>query len=250
MLTTDLIRSVLQRLFALEVPNDEYSQRVRGVIEAAFAKHPSRIAAVFIESVQADGPAPGYFDAVGDITQRNGAVFVLDEMKTGFRYALGGAQEHYGIEPDLTAFGKAMSNGYPGSAVVGRRDVFQSVEPYMGATFHGDGLSIAAALETIRRLRHDNGIAHLWHIGGRLKDGLNQIFGSSGSKLRAVGDPPLLRVAPLDPEDPLDSDICSLMHLEGVYILRGAAFTSLAHIDADVDESLAAAERVMARMAS
>ena len=210
-------------------------------IEAAFETHPSDIAAVFIESVQDDGPREGYFGAVRDIAHRHGAVFVVDEVKTGFRYAIGGAQEYYGIEPDLSVFAKAMSNGYPGSAVVGRREIFETADARMGATFHGDGLSIAAALETIRRLERDDGIAHLWRIGKRLKEGLSEVFAASGGWMTVQGDPPMLRVQPADLEDPRGAAFFAGMHLRGVYMIRGVCFASLAHTDSDVDQTIEAA---------
>ena len=215
-------------------------------IEAAFEAHPSDIAAVFIESVQDDGPREGYFDAVRDIAHRHGAVFVVDEVKTGFRYAIGGAQEYYGIEPDLSVFAKAMSNGYPGSAVVGRREIFESADARMGATFHGDGLSIAAALETIRRLERDDGIAHLWHIGKRLKEGLSEVFAASGGWMTVLGDPPMLRVQPADLEDPRGAAFFAAMHLRGVYMIRGVCFASLAHTESDVDQTIEAASGAVA----
>ena len=215
-------------------------------IEAAFEAHPSDIAAVFIESVQDDGPGEGYFDAVRDIAHRHGAVFVLDEVKTGFRYAIGGAQEYYGIEPDLSVFAKALSNGYPGSAVVGRREIFESADARMGATFHGDGLSIAAALETIRRLERDDGIAHLWRIGKRLKEGLSEVFDSSGGWMTVKGDPPMLRVQPADLEDPRGAAFFAVMHLRGVYMIRGVCFASLAHTESDVDQTIEAAGEAVA----
>ncbi|MCY3801744.1 MAG: aminotransferase class III-fold pyridoxal phosphate-dependent enzyme [Chloroflexi bacterium] len=210
-------------------------------IEAAFEAHPSDIAAVFIESVQDDGPREGYFDAVRDIAHRHGAVFVVDEVKTGFRYAIGGAQEYYGIEPDLSVFAKALSNGYPGSAVVGRREIFESADARMGATFHGDGLSIAAALETIRRLERDDGIAHLWRIGERLKEGLSEVFDASGGWMTVKGDPPMLRVQPAELEDPRGAAFFAGMHLRGVYMIRGVCFASLAHTESDVDQTIEAA---------
>jgi len=165
----------------------------------------------------------------------------VDEVKTGFRYAIGGAQEYYGIEPDLSVFAKAMSNGYPGSAVVGRREIFESADARMGATFHGDGLSIAAALETIRRLERDDGIAHLWRIGKRLKKGLSDVFAASGGWMTVQGDPPMLRVQPADLEDPRGAAFFAGMHLRGVYMIRGVCFASLAHTDSDVDQTIEAA---------
>ena len=100
-----------------------------------------------VESVQDNGPSPDYFPGVRRLCDEHGAVFILDEIKTGFRFGLEGAGPRFGAEPDLATFGKAMCNGYPAAVVVGKRSILEKrTDTHMAATFHGDLLSMAATL--------------------------------------------------------------------------------------------------------
>jgi glutamate-1-semialdehyde 2,1-aminomutase/spore coat polysaccharide biosynthesis protein SpsF len=137
-----------------------------------FAQYPNQIAAVIMEPVGVQHPLPGFLTQVADLTRRHGALLVFDEVVTGFRVALGGAQEYYGITPDLACFGKAMANGFPLSAIVGRRAVMELFdEVFFSFTFGGEAVSLAAARATIESMRERDVIAHLWEQGQRLKDG-------------------------------------------------------------------------------
>src|SRR5262249_56932241 len=105
--------------------------------------------------------------------RRSDALLIRGEVRTGFRPALGGAQEHYGLKPDLACFSKAMGNGYPVSAVVGRRDVLMAVErTTVGGTFNVDALGMVAALATIEELSKPGVYEHLWATGRALQAGL------------------------------------------------------------------------------
>jgi glutamate-1-semialdehyde 2,1-aminomutase len=98
-------------------------------------------------------PAPGYLEAVKALAHREGALLIFDEMITGFRFANGGAQEHFGVTPDLASFGKALSNGFPLSAVVGRADVMDLLEDvFISSTHGGEALSLAAARATLAKI--------------------------------------------------------------------------------------------------
>jgi len=137
-----------------------------------FAQHPDRIAAVIMEPVGVQDPLPGFLPQVADLARRHGALLIFDEVVTGFRIALGGAQQHYGVTPDLACFGKALANGFPLSAVVGKRTVMELFdEIFFSFTFGGEAVSLAAAKATIHEMREKNVIAHLWEQGQRLKDG-------------------------------------------------------------------------------
>ena len=211
-------------------------------IEGLLRKHPGEIAAVMIESVQGDGPSPGYFDAVRRLADEHGAVFILDEVKTGFRFALGGVQERFGIAPDLSCFGKAMCNGYPGAVVVGKRAVMQgSADTHLAATFHADLLSIVAALVVIRRLEEQDGIALQWRLGERLMRGLNGVFEDEGAPLRMVGFPPMPTPQTTEDRPGLMDRFCGALQCRGVYATGHPWFLSLAHTDADTDRAVNAA---------
>jgi glutamate-1-semialdehyde 2,1-aminomutase len=130
-------------------------------VERAFRAHGDRIAAVIVEPVAGNmgcvPPLPGYLEALRDITARFGALLVLDEVMTGFRVAFGGAQQRYGIRPDLTTLGKVIGGGLPVGAYGGRKDIMSQVAPlgpiYQAGTLSGNPLAVAAGLATLRYLK-------------------------------------------------------------------------------------------------
>ena len=208
-----------------------------------FRKHPDEVAGVIMEPVMGRGPKPGYLEGVRDLAHENGAVFIMDEVKTGFRFALGGAQEYFGVTPDLTTLGKAMCNGYPGSALVGRREILEPLsEVWLAATFHGELLSIAAALTTIEALRKPAGIPHIWRQGKKLMDGLSDLFNRMGVALRIVGYPPMPTLTFPKKEGSLAKLFISEIAKRGVYFSFHPWFVSAAHSDKDMAQTLEAAE--------
>jgi glutamate-1-semialdehyde 2,1-aminomutase len=130
-------------------------------VEDAFRAHPGRIAAVIVEPVVGNmgcvPPLPGYLQALRDITARHGALLIFDEVMTGFRVAFGGAQQRYGIHPDLTTLGKVIGGGLPVGAYGGRRDIMSKVAPagpiYQAGTLSGNPLAVAAGLAMLRHLK-------------------------------------------------------------------------------------------------
>jgi glutamate-1-semialdehyde 2,1-aminomutase len=132
-----------------------------GAVEDAFRAHGDRIAAVIVEPVAGNmgcvPPGPGYLEALRDITARRGALLIFDEVMTGFRVAFGGAQQRYGIRPDLTTLGKVIGGGLPVGAYGGRRDIMSRVAPsgpvYQAGTLSGNPLAVAAGLATLRHLK-------------------------------------------------------------------------------------------------
>ncbi len=133
-------------------------------------------AAVILEPIQSNGPKEGYLDEVRFLAHKYGAVLIFDEVVSGFHYALGGAQEMFGVTPDLVAFGKGMANGYPISAVAGRRDLMEQIEQgvFVSTTFGGDSISMAASLATIELLERPNVYEQITGLGTTLKDGIQK----------------------------------------------------------------------------
>lgn len=116
-------------------------------------QHPDEFAAVILEPMNVADPLPGFLQGVKDLAHRHGALLVFDETITGFRFANGGAQALFGVTPDLATFGKGLANGYPISAVAGRRDVMKLMEEvFFSFTFGGEALSLAAAKATLTKL--------------------------------------------------------------------------------------------------
>ena len=131
-------------------------------VKTLFATEGDRIAAVVVEPVMhgpttgSIDPLPGFLETLRSLCDTHGAVLIFDEILTGFRHALGGGQEMLGVVPDLAAFGKALSNGYPIAALCGRADLLRHLSPsgraFFSGTYNGNVVSVAAALATIERL--------------------------------------------------------------------------------------------------
>jgi len=132
-------------------------------VEAAFALHPGQIACIIVEPIVGNmgtvPPAPGYLAALLDIAHRNGALLICDEVMTGFRVALGGAQSLYGITPDLTTLGKIIGGGLPVGAFGGRAEIMDMLAPlgpvYQAGTLSGNPLAMAAGIATLSKLVAD-----------------------------------------------------------------------------------------------
>lgn len=142
-------------------------------LEELLASDADGFAAVILEPVALEEPAPGFLQRLRELCDRFGVVLVFDEIITGFRIHLGGAQAHYGVTPDLACFGKAMGNGMPISAVLGRAEIMTWMEKiFFSGTFGGEALSLAAAIATVDKLDQTDTPAHVWSTGRRLKDGV------------------------------------------------------------------------------
>jgi glutamate-1-semialdehyde 2,1-aminomutase len=169
-------------------------------LEKIFEQYPSQIACVVLEPATVAHPQEGYLAQVQALCRNQGAIMILDEMITGFRWHLKGAQYYYGLEPDLCTFGKAMANGFSVSCVAGRRDILQlgSIElagqerVFLLSTTHGAEMcGLGAFVAVVKFLKREPVIDHLWKYGQRLIDLINELsheFGVEAS-LRTGGVP-------------------------------------------------------------
>ncbi|NQT71910.1 MAG: aminotransferase class III-fold pyridoxal phosphate-dependent enzyme [Chloroflexi bacterium] len=148
-----------------------------------FTDNKDQIACVIMEPISVTEPSEDFLAEVKELTHRNGSILIFDEIVTGFRLALGGAQEYYGIIPDLSTAGKGMANGMPISALAGKEEVMRHLgELFFSFTFGGEVLSLAAAIATIKEMDQKQVSRHFWHQGKKLKNGYNalaQEFGLS-----------------------------------------------------------------------
>lgn len=151
-------------------------------LEAVFTAYPGRVAAVVMEPVGFDAPVDAFLENVAAMARREGALLVFDEVLTGFRLSLGGAQEYFGVVPDLAGFGKALANGHGLSLVCGRREIMDAVEErvFISSTFGGETGPIAAALATLDELAEPGAMARLRAAGVSLREGLSQVLATSG----------------------------------------------------------------------
>jgi len=143
--------------------------------------HKDEFAAVILEPMNVVEPQPGFLEGVKALAHQHGALLVFDETITGFRYANGGAQAHFGVTPDLATFGKGLANGYPISAVAGRADVMRQMEEiFFSFTFGGEALSLAAAKATLEKLKREPVAATLAATGRQAIDGTRRIISEHG----------------------------------------------------------------------
>jgi glutamate-1-semialdehyde-2,1-aminomutase len=187
-------------------------------------------------------PVEGFLEGVRQLADRYGAVLIYDEIVTGFRLALGGAQEYYGVTPDLAAFAKGISNGLPLSAFVGKRDVMEVAKDILiSTTYGGEALSLAAGVATIRELREKDVFRHTWKMGQKLMDGWTEIGRELGLSLGNSGLAPIH--APVMDMGELTKDAWTFFLQEsarrGVLFRRGGLnFISYSHEEEDIDYTL------------
>jgi glutamate-1-semialdehyde 2,1-aminomutase len=234
-------------------------------------EHGNRIAAVICEPLQrALVAAPGFLKDLRDLTRRHDVLLIFDEIVTGFRLAYGGAQERYGVVPDLATYGKAIAGGYPLAAIAGRRDIMDVTRPerrgtapvsHLGGTMNGNPLAAAAGLATLDILAGDGVYDQLYATAEKLKTGIAELARDAGETLQIVGEGPLFQIfftesEPHDYPGVLRSDHARSRQFglnlikRGFFLNPGEKFyISLAHSDEDVWQTLEAAESAMAELA-
>jgi glutamate-1-semialdehyde 2,1-aminomutase len=223
-----------------------------GSLAALFEAFPERIAVVILEAVRSEEPAPGFLEGVRELCDRNGALLVFDEMITGFRYAVGGAQELYGVVPDLSTWGKAMANGFSVSALAGKRDVMRlggrerpTDDVFLLSTTHGAEIpALAAAIATMDVYEREPVVEHLYRQGSRLVEGLSAVARSHGVEehVGSLGFPCNLVFTAKDAGGEPSQAFRSLLlqELAARGVLAPSLVVSLAHDDGDIDATLAA----------
>jgi glutamate-1-semialdehyde 2,1-aminomutase len=240
-------------------------------LAAAFERWGEEIACVIVEPVAGNmgcvPPLPGFLEELRSQCSRRGALLIFDEVMTGFRVAWGGAQRLYGVQPDLTCLGKVVGGGFPAAAYGGRRELMEQMAPegpvYQAGTLSGNPLAVAAGLATLRRLAEPGTYEALESLAQRLTRGLAERAAAAGVELStaAVGGMFgfFFHPGPVGCfEDAKQADearfraFFAAMLEAGVYLAPSpyeAGFVSLAHGEAEVDATLAAAEAALARAA-
>lgn len=221
-------------------------------VEELFARYPDRIACVILEPAKNEDPADGFLHRLRDLCHRNGALFILDEMITGFRWHNGGGQAYYDIVPDLSTFGKALGNGFAISALTGKREYMRlggidhdGERVFLLSTTHGaETHALAAAIATMKVYREEPVIAHLDRQGRRLREGIEQQIARHGLEghFLVIGKPCALVYATRD-QDKKDSQAFRALFLQET-IKRGLLMPSLivsySHSDEDIDRTVEA----------
>lgn len=224
-------------------------------LSALFKRLPGQIAMVLMEPARVTEPKDGFLQKVREIAHQNGAVFMLDETISGFRFHRGGAQSVYGVTPDLSCFGKAMANGFSLSALTGRREIMElgglhhnKERVFLLSTTHGaEYPSLAAAVETMRIYRDEPVIEHLYRVGERLRVGFEQATRDVGLEdhLTLSGRPCNLLFATAD-HDGKPSQAFRTLFLQELIrwgVLSPSFIVSYSHDDDDIDYTIEAIRR-------
>lgn len=227
-------------------------------VERAFAEHPGEIACVILEAARTEEPRDGFLHKVRELAHRHGALFILDETITGFRWAVGGAQQVYDVTPDLAIFGKAMANGFSVSALVGRRPVMElgglehdRERVFLLSTTHGaETHALAAALKVIEIYRSEPVIETLYRQGARLEAGFRAAVARHGLERQVTlsGRPCALLYGTRDAEERPSQPLRTLFLQELLRhgVLAPSLMVSYSHTDADIDRTIEAVDRALA----
>ena len=238
-------------------------------VEGALKRHGEAIAAIIMEPILCNSscllPTPGYLEGLRKLATDYGVVLIFDEVITGFRAALGGAQTLFGVSPDMAIFGKAIAGGFPLSVVAGRRDILGLIEQgrvVHAGTFNGNPISLAAALATLEILGAKQGAAveRIRMTGEKLMAGIKKAAEAAGIPMLVNGIGASFHLAftirgkMLNFRDTLDcdtsarDDFLQAMLAAGVYLLPdGRWYVSAVHTDADVEWTLGAVERIFSK---
>lgn len=227
-------------------------------VRALFDTYPTRIACVLLEAATALSPAPGFLEQLRALCSERGALLVFDEIITGFRWHLGGAQAFYGVTPDLSTFGKAMGNGFAVSALAGRRDIMErgglraaDDRVFLLSTTHGaETASLAAAIAVLRVYRSEGVIETLARQGERLRRGVEEAAAAAGVAdwFEVVGHPANLIYITRDRTGQRSQLFRSLFLQELIRggVLAPSFVVSHSHRDEDIDRTVEVAAAALA----
>jgi glutamate-1-semialdehyde 2,1-aminomutase len=226
--------------------------------EALFARHPGQIAALILEPARSEEPRDGFLHELQRLCHANGALLILDEMITGFRWHNGGAQKHYGIVPDLSCFGKALANGFSVAALAGRRELMRlgglddhdRPRVFLLSTTHGaETHALAAAIASMRVYESEPVVEHLHRQGARLRRQAEEVVRRHGLAdfFKILGRPCCLSFATLDLDGRPSQAFRALFLQETIRrgVLMPSLVVSYSHMDEDVERTIAAMDEAL-----
>jgi glutamate-1-semialdehyde 2,1-aminomutase len=224
----------------------------RASFDTVTGEHGRELAAIVMEPARYGDPPAGFLEHVRDVAGNLGAVLVFDEITSGFRTNVGGTHLRLGVSPDVVVFAKAMSNGYPMGAVLGRREVMEAAErSFVSSTYWSERIGPAAALATIAKLGEHNVPEHLAAMGDRMRSGWSRLGVEYGLEITTKGIPPLPTFAFQYGDDSrVMATLFTQCMLDEGFLASGAFYASYAHQPAHVDSALEAGGRAFERIRS
>ena len=218
--------------------------------EALFQRHPGDVACLMLEPARHIEPADGFLGALSDLCRAHGALLIFDEMTTGYRWSLNGAQSVFGVRPDLTTIGKGMANGFALSALMGRRDVMElggldheRERVFLLSTTHGaESSALAAAIAVIEVFRRREVIEHLYEVGARLRRELTEVIARHGvaDQIELLGRPCALLFTSRDADGQPSQEFRTLLLQELVKrgVLAPSLMVCFSHGEREIEETV------------
>ncbi len=212
-------------------------------LKMIFEENKDEIACVYLEPTIFEKPSNNFLEKIKELARENNSVLIFDEIVTGFRFSNGGAQELFGVEPDITVLGKGIANGMPLSAVVGKSEYMKIFdEVFFSTTYAGDTLSLSAASATINEFKEKPVIKKIWENGSMLMQEFNKITKENSVSLKLNGYPVRMK---LDGKDSQGNDSISLRSLliqelvkRGIFMHPGVEYISFSHEKEDIKQTL------------
>ncbi len=227
-------------------------------LEALFKKYPNQIACVILEAVTMVEPTGNFLKKIETLTKKNKAVFIIDEMITGFRWDLLGAVKKYGLKPDLITYGKGIANGYSLAVLGGKKEIMErggiqhkKERVFLISTTHGaETTAIAAALATINEMQKKKVQAHLWKMGGQIKTGMEKLIKKHGliGFVEVLGFAPNLIMNFKDKAGVVSMELRTIFLQEAIkrgLLFQGAFPVSYSHKAAEITKTLKVMDEVM-----
>lgn len=206
------------------------------------------IGTVCMEPMIFEKPSNNFLQEVKRVTHDHDAILIFDEVQTGFRWALGGAQEYFGVHADISAWGKAMANGMPLGSITGKSE-FMNVfdEVFYSTTFGGETLSLAAFKATVKEIQEKKVIKHIFKMGTKFSDGFKKIVKENDANITIEGFPCKLKLGFPD-KDGIDSLLirslfCQENIEQGIFFWQGPVFHGYSHSDEDLKKTLNSVEK-------
>lgn len=251
--SSNLDNQLLPGLEAVGVPrelrgtNIPFNYNKLNELQAIIDKYPNEIGVIIMEPQRDTPPEPGFLEGVRSIATKIGAVLIFDEVTSGFRMNIGGIHLLSGVNPDMAVFGKALGNGYPISAIIGRRAVMEHAQStFISSTFWTERIGPTAALATIKKMEDHNVPKYLIEYGNLINRGWTELAKKHSIDIHISGIPPLTHIT-FKAADPMAvQTLYAQEMLAKGYLLGAAVYTTYAYSDEVIDQFIADSDSVFA----
>jgi glutamate-1-semialdehyde aminotransferase len=214
-----------------------------GKLQELVNRYPGEIGVIIMEPLRHTSPEPGFLEAVRNIATQIGAVLIFDEVTSGFRKVVGGIHLDFGVEPDMAVLGKALGNGFPISAIIGRREVMESVQDtFISSTFWTERIGFAAALATIRKMERDNVQHRINNYGETIRQGLEMMSTKHNLDIDITGIASLMHFAFKAERPDVLQTLYTQEMLDCGFLLGSAIYATYAYTEEIIDRFIAASD--------